>query len=302
VKEDTKMANPFRFGVVSSGIARSRDSWTDLARRAEALGYATLLMPDRPSMGGLAPIAALATAAAATRTLRVGSYVFANDYRHPVILAREAATLDVLSGGRFELGLGAGVGRGEYEQLGLPFDAPGVRVSRFEEALRLIKRLFTEDRVSFSGSYYSVQDLPGLPKPVQQPHPPIFIGSSGKRMLTFAAREAQMIAPTPKYTPQGPDPADVSVDEKVNWIREAAGDRFSGIELCRTRYDIAVSDSPAPLAEQTGGPPIPKRPLTIDQAVAALEDERARYGFSYIQIYDAQMENFAPVVARLAGK
>jgi hypothetical protein len=194
------------------------------------------------------------------------------------------------------------VGRGEYEQLGLPFDAPGVRVSRFEEALRLIKRLFTEDRVSFSGSYYSVQDLPGLPKPVQQPHPPIFIGSSGKRMLTFAAREAQMIAPTPKYTPQGPDPADVSVDEKVNWIREAAGDRFSGIELCRTRYDIAVSDSPAPLAEQTGGPPIPKRPLTIDQAVAALEDERARYGFSYIQIYDAQMENFAPVVARLAGK
>jgi probable F420-dependent oxidoreductase len=296
------MANPFRFGVVSSGIARSHDSWIDLARRTEALGYATLLMPDRPSMGGLAPIAALATAAATTRTLRVGSYVFANDYRHPVILAREAATLDVLSGGRFELGLGAGVGRGEYEQLGLPFDAPGVRVSRFEEALRLIKRLFTEDRVSFSGSYYSVQDLPGLPKPVQQPHPPIFIGSSGKRMLTFAAREAQMIAPTPKYTPQGPDPADVSVDEKVNWIREAAGDRFSGIELCRTRYDIAVSDSPAPLAEQTGGPPIPKRPLTIDQAVAALEDERARYGFSYIQIYDAQMENFAPVVARLAGK
>jgi probable F420-dependent oxidoreductase len=296
------MANPFRFGVVSSGIAQSRDGWTDLAHSAEALGYSALLMPDRPSMGGLAPIAALATAAAATSTLRVGSYVFANDYRHPVIVAREAATLDVLSGGRFELGLGAGVGHGEYEQLGLSFDPPGVRVSRFEEALRLIKLLFTEERVSFSGSYYAVKDLPGLPKPVQQPHPPIFIGSAGKRMLTFAAREAQMIAPTLKYTPQGPDPADVSLDEKIGWVRAAAGDRFSGIELCQTRYDIAVSDSPAPLAQQAGGPPIPKRPLTTDQAVAALEDERARYGFSYIQIYDAQLENFAPVVARLAGK
>jgi probable F420-dependent oxidoreductase len=296
------MPNPFRFGVVSSGVGRTRDGWIDLARRAEALGYAALLMPDRPSMGGLAPIAALATAAGATTTLRVGSYVFANDYRHPVILAREAATLDVLSGGRFELGLGAGVGHGEYEQLGLPFDPPGVRVSRFEEGLRLIKQLFTEDRVSFSGRYYSVRDLPGLPKPVQQPHPPIFIGSSGKRMLTFAAREAQMIAPTLKYTPQGPDPADVSLDEKVGWIRAAAGDRFAAIELCQTRYDIAVSDSPVPLAQQAGGPPIPRRPLTIDQTVAALEDERARYGFSYIQISDTQLENFAPVVARLAGK
>ncbi|HEX6605342.1 MAG TPA: TIGR03621 family F420-dependent LLM class oxidoreductase, partial [Chloroflexia bacterium] len=293
---------PFRFGVVSSGVGRARDGWIDLARRAEALGYAALLMPDRPSLGGPAPIAALATAAGATTTLRVGSYVFANDYRHPVIVAREAATLDVLSGGRFDLGLGAGVGHGEYEQLGLPFDPPGVRVSRLEEALRLIKQLFTEDRVSFSGRYYAVRDLPGLPKPVQQPHPPIFIGSSGKRMLTFAAREAQMIAPTLKYTPQGPDPADVSLDEKVGWIRVAAGDRFAAIELCQTRYDIAVSDSPAPLAQQAGGPPIPKRPLTIDQAVAALEDERARYGFSYIQISDTQLENFAPVVARLGGK
>jgi probable F420-dependent oxidoreductase len=296
------MANPFRFGVVSGGIAQSRDGWTDLARRVEALGYSTLLMPDRPSMGGLAPIAALATAAAATRTLRIGSYVFANDYRHPVILAREVATLDVLSGGRFELGLGAGVGHGEYEQLGLPFDAPGARVSRLEEALRLMKLLLTEEHVSFTGRYYAVKDLPGLPKPAQQPHPPIFIGSSGKRMLTLAAREAQMIAPTLKYTPQGPDPADVSLDEKVGWIRAAAGERFAGIELCQTRYDIAISDSPAPLAPQTGGPPIPKRPLTIDQAVATLEDERSRYGFSYIQIYDAQLENFAPVVARLAGR
>jgi alkanesulfonate monooxygenase SsuD/methylene tetrahydromethanopterin reductase-like flavin-dependent oxidoreductase (luciferase family) len=147
-----------------------------------------------------------------------------------------------------------------------------------------------------------VKDLPGLPRPVQQPHPPIFVGSSGKRMLTFAAQEAQMIAPTLKYTPQGPDPTDVSLDEKVGWIRAAAGDRFAGIELCQTRYDIAVSDSPTPLAQQAGGPPIPKRPLTIDQAVAALEDERARYGFSYIQISDAQLENFAPVVERLAGK
>ena len=145
--------------------------------------------------------------------------------------------------GRFELGLGAGVGHGEYEQLGLPFDPPGVRVSRFEEALRLIKLLFTEERVSFSGSYYAVKDLPGLPKPVQQPYPPIFIGSAGKRMLTFAAREAQMIAPTLKYTPQGPDPADVSLDERSagSARRRATGSAGSS---CARRATI----SPCPTA------------------------------------------------------
>jgi probable F420-dependent oxidoreductase len=296
------LSHPFRFGLISSGVALSPDAWVALARRAEALGYSTLLMPDRPSMGGLAPITALATAAAATTTLRVGSYVFANDYRHPVILAREVATLDLLSGGRFELGLGAGRGGGEYEQMGLPFAEPGVRVARVAEALRLIKRLFAEERVSFSGTYYSVQDLVGLPKPVQQPHPPIFIGSAGKRMLTLAAQEAQMIAPTPKFTRQGLDPTDASLETKIDWIREAAGARWAEIELSQSRYDFVISDSPAPLAPQTSGPPIPKRPLTVVQAVAELEEQRARLGFSYIQLFEAQMENFAPVVARLAGR
>src|SRR6266516_1377314 len=139
------MHKPFRFGVVVSH-APSHTAWITTARRVEELGYASLLMPDRPSIGGLAPLTALAVAAEATTTLRVGSYVFCNDYRHPVLLAREAATLDLLSEGRFELGLGAGVGPTEFQQLGLPF--PSSRVGHLAEALQLIKQLFTEEMVN----------------------------------------------------------------------------------------------------------------------------------------------------------
>jgi probable F420-dependent oxidoreductase len=295
------MQRPFRFGVVAA-YAPSHTAWITTARRAEELGYATLLMPDRANIGGLAPLTALAVAAEATTVLRVGSYVFCNEYRHPVLLAREAATLDLLSEGRFELGLGAGVGPGEFQQLGIPFANAGTRVGRLEETLQLIKRLFTEETVNFSGKYYTITEMKGYPRPVQKPRLPLLVAGAGERMLKVAAREADIIAIGSKITGRGVDPTDATLEQKIAWIKEAAGERFADLELSQTIYDMMITDSGTALSPQAGGPPIPKRPLSTEQAIAHLVEQRDRYGFSYLQVYEGQVENFAPVVARLTGK
>src|SRR5438046_6732476 len=142
---------------------RNAEHWREVARRAEGLGYDTLLMPDHIT-DQLAPLAALTAIADATTTLRVGSFVFANDYRNPVMLAKEATTLDLLSGGRLEFGIGAGWSRRDYQQLGTPYDTAKVRVDRMEEAVALIRRLWTEEKVTHGGPYYRVRDAPGLPR------------------------------------------------------------------------------------------------------------------------------------------
>src|ERR1700693_5548558 len=178
----TRMPEPFRFGVVEAH-APSRTAWVTIARRVEELGYATLLIPDRTNIGSLAPMPALAVAASATTSLRVGSYVFCNGYRHPVLLAREAATLDLLSDGRFEPGLGTGVSSSEFQQMGIPFGSAGARVEQLEETLQIIKRLFTEEAVNFTGKYYTVTEMRGYPRPVQKPHMPILVAGAGERML-----------------------------------------------------------------------------------------------------------------------
>ena len=295
------MHRPFRFGVVAAS-APSRTAWITTARRVEELGYATLLMPDRPTIGGLAPLTALAIAAGATTSLRIGSYVFCNEYRHPVLLAREAATLDLLSEGRFELGLGAGVGPSEFQQLGIPFANAGTRVGHLEETLQMIKQLFTEETVNFTGKYYTITEMRGYPRPVQKPHMPILVAGAGERMLKLAAREADIIAIGSRITRQGLDPTDASLEQKIVWIKDAAGERLADLELSQTVYDLVITDSGTDLSSQAGGPPIPKRPLQTEQAVAHLLEQRDRYGFSYLQVYAGQVENFAPVVARLAGK
>ncbi|MGZ3609469.1 MAG: TIGR03621 family F420-dependent LLM class oxidoreductase [Ktedonobacteraceae bacterium] len=290
---------PFRFGVVAA-YATSHTAWISTARRAEELGYAILLMPDRTTIGSFAPFPALAVAAEATKELRVGSYVFCNEYRHPVILARDAATLDVLSEGRFELGLGAGVGPYESRQMGMPFADAGVRVGHLEETLQLIKQLFTEETVNFNGKYYTVTDLKGNISSAQKPHMPILVAGAGERMLKLAAREADIIAIGFRRTAQGLDPTDATMEQKIAWIKEAAGERFAELELSQTRYDLEISDSKAAVSNQ--GPPIPKRQVSTEEAVAQLLEQRERYGFSYIQVFEGQMENFAPIVARLAGQ
>ena len=197
---------PFRFGVFAEGV-RSREALLDTARRAEDGGFATFLIRDHliaePFGHQLAPLTALATVASVTRTLRIGSLVFANDYRHPVVLAKEVATLDVLSEGRFELGLGAGFSRAEYEQAGMAFDPPQVRAERLEEALRVVKGLFSNAPFTFAGKHYSVSSLNSFPKPLQQPHPPILVGAASSRMLSIAARQADIEVAPVRWTVNG---------------------------------------------------------------------------------------------------
>jgi probable F420-dependent oxidoreductase len=258
-------------------------------------------------------------AADATTTLRVGSLVLDNDYRHPVILAKEAATLDVLSHGRFELGLGAGWAKAEYQQGGMRFDAPGTRVSRLEEAVHIIKGVFASEPLSFSGAYYSVDQLSGFPKPVQHSHPPILTGASGKRMLALAAREATIIGIL-----NGDYSTGIEVDDslkrspealtgKIEWIRQEAGERFEQIELSMVIAPILTADrrqGAEDAARQHGWSAVlPEDVLempsifigSVEQITKQMEERRERYGFSYYIVSDGAMETCAPIVARLSG-
>lgn len=308
----------FRFGVCP-GTARSRKDWVEQARKAEDLGYSILLFPDH-FVNDLATVPTLSIAAEATNSLRVGSFVFDNDFRHPAMLAKETATLDLLSDGRVELGIGAGWHGPEYEQIGVPFDPPGVRVSRLEEAVTVIKRLFGGEPVDFSGRYYTIKGLLGLPRPVQKPHPPIFIAGGGRRVLSLAAREADIVGLHLRTYADGSggDIGSTSADatlEKVEWVRQAAGDRFDQLELNVIVQRLSVSDKPGQAAEEMAArasrPGLTADLLlespnsligTIDTMVETLEMRRERYCISYVAVSDEYMETFAPVVARLNGR
>jgi probable F420-dependent oxidoreductase len=272
-----------------------------LARRAEELGYATLLMPDR-TISGLAPLTALAIAAEATTSLRVGSYVFCQDFRHPAVLAKEVATLDFLSGGRFDLGVGAGVGPYDYQRLGLSYASGKERVERFEEALSVIKQFFSEERVQFAGKHYTVSGMECIPASTQQPHPPIVIGCAGKRMLSLAAREADRISIMFRLPPLGLAAPNVALEQQLAWVREAAGERFAHLELSQLGYALVIGDGRVDRDFEGEGPPIPRIMMSTEQVVDHLLEQRERYGFSYVPVYGGvQMEQYAPVVARLAG-
>jgi len=304
--------------------ARSAAELLNAARRAEIAGYATFLIRDHfieePLGHQLAPIAALATVAAATKTLRVGSLVICNDYRHPVVLAKEIATLDVLSGGRFELGLGAGFSRPEYEAAGLPYDPPGVRVDRFAEVLQVFKGLFDAEAFTFSGRFYTVTNLDSFPKPVQRPHPPILVGAGGRRMLSIAAREANIIgiqtAALGTGRRAGSDPSGLlpeSIAEKIGWIRQEAGARFDAIELSIVS-SVVIAENRREAAERLmrqrewdgiSVDSVLEMPSifigSVDQIVNEMQVRRERYGISYHVVRDSGIETVAPTVSRLAG-
>jgi probable F420-dependent oxidoreductase len=313
---------PFRFGVLGERI-RSGEELLATARRAEALGYATLLLRDHfvpePFGHQLAPMVALTAAAGATRTLRVGTLVLDNDYRHPVLLAKEAATLDLLSGGRFELGIGAGWLREEYRRAGMPFDAPGVRVGRLEESLKVLKGLLAGGPLEFAGAHHTVAGLEGFPPPAQRPRPPILVGAGSRRMLGIAGREADIVGILPRALPDGTisealsERAPAAVAEKVGWVREAAGDRFDRVELSMVAT-VRVAGEPvlaaARLAAEEGWGGAAERVLEmpsvflgpVERIVDQLHARRERYGFSYHVVPDGAMEAVAPVVERLAGR
>jgi probable F420-dependent oxidoreductase len=310
-----RAAKPFRFGVQEHS-ALSAKAWRDRARLVEALGYQVLYLPDHFGEQ-LAPIAALMSAADATNTLRVGSLVFDNDYRHPVVLAKEVATLDLLSDGRFDFGLGAGWLASDYAQAGIPYDSPGVRIERMEEGLKIIKGLLAGGTFSFTGRHYKITDLEGWPLPVQKPHPPVVIGGGGRRMLSLAAREADIVnvnfdlreGRVSRRTARSGF-ADVTV-EKLAWIKEAAGERFEHLELgawvfmanvTEGRKDVAAALATGFGAEARDVLEMPHFLIgTVDELVDDLRDRRERYGFSFVVVPGDAAEAFAPVVERLTG-
>jgi probable F420-dependent oxidoreductase len=307
---------PFRFGVVAES-APSREAWFELVRKAEDMGYATFLLADH-YVNEFPPLVALMAAADATRTIRIASFVFDNDFRHPALLAKEVATLDLLSGGRFDLGIGAGWHRPEYDQIGLSFESAGVRISRLEEALVIIKQFFTQDEVTFTGKHYQVTNLKAFPKPLQQPYPPIFMGGGGKRLLTLAGREADIIGLHVKVNDDGTVDAwertEEAIAQKVEWVRQAAGERFAALELNLLIGGVVITDDRQQAAErrarESGRPGVTAEQLlaspylligSIEQIVEQIQQLRERHGISYFVIESTDMESFAPVVARIAN-
>jgi probable F420-dependent oxidoreductase len=307
----------FRFAVQSGGAATCGAEWREHARKVEALGYSTLYIPDHFIDTRFAPMVAIAFAAEATQTLRVGQLVLGNDYKHPAVVAKEAATLDVLSDGRTELGIGAGWMQTDYDALGLPYDKPSVRIKRLEEALAVIKGAWGSGAFSFSGDHYTITDYDGLPEPAHQPHPPILVGGGGEKLLKLAGREADIVGINPNLR-KGAVTADAvqtslasMTKQKVEWVREGAGDRFDDLELQVRYFLCAVTDDAQGLAEAVApGFGITAAEAlesgvglvgTTDEIIDTLLARREEWNVSYIVVGADVFEAFAPVVAQLAG-
>ncbi|MGH9030427.1 MAG: TIGR03621 family F420-dependent LLM class oxidoreductase [Acidimicrobiales bacterium] len=311
--------HPFRFAAqLSKAPEETAKSWAEQARKIEDLGYSALLMPDHFD-DQFAPVPALASAAAATQSLKIGALVFDNDYRHPLVLAKEAATLDLLSDGRLELGLGAGWMRTDYDQSGISYDPPAVRVERFEEGVAIVKGLLeSEGSFSFSGKHYRVSEHSPTPRPAQRPRPPLLIGGGARRVLSIAAREADIVGINVNLRTGvvGPEAAADATPEatrrKVAWVKEAAGNRFSDIELNTLVGFVSITDDPSkilePMASAFGIDPAdaPHVPLALVGSVEGITEElrwrREEYGLSYFAVPQDAWEQLAPVVGRLAGQ
>jgi probable F420-dependent oxidoreductase len=297
---------PFRFGV--SGGPQQLDELRDFARRIEDLGFATWLIADHFGPQ-LSPAPAMVFVANATTRLRVGTFVYDNDFRHPALLAKEVATVDALSGGRFELGLGAGWNPADYDRTGIPFEPPKLRVDRFEDTLPIVRAYLTQDEVSYAGKQFHVKDLPAGPKPVQT-HVPLMIGASGRRMLRIAAQYADIIS---LQTVGGVDAHldhVAGIDRKLQELRAFAGDRFDQIELNISLDVVERTDDPDAAADRFAA----KRNTTREGALASpwalfgspeqmadrLQERRERFGISYPVIMARDLAAFAPVVRKLA--
>lgn len=313
------MAHPrrLRFGA-ELGQPLPGLTWEQSVRRLEELGYSTLFVPDH-FQEQLGPIAAMASAAVLTDTLTVGSLVLDNDYRHPVPLAMELATIDRLSGGRLEVGIGAGWKRLDYDQSGIPMDPPKVRVDRLIESVQVLRALFRPDPVSFEGEHYRLDGVVGTP-PHSPDGPPILIAGGAKRMLRFAGAHADIVGVNPSIH-SGAIDADAArdslaerMDEKFAWVREGAGDRYDELEFNAWLAVAMVTDDATAVAEMIApGFGIPAEeaataldsPMTligtVDEICDRLLARRDRWGFSYHVVPADAVEALAPVVARLAG-
>jgi probable F420-dependent oxidoreductase len=317
---DNRRMRPYSFIADASDIADGRDL-AERARRAESMGATTFAIPDHLVAGQFSPAPYLATVAAATTTLRISAFVINNDLRHPAILAQDLATLDVLSGGRLDVALGAGWNQPEYDAIGLPFDPVGTRVGRLTEAVAVIKGCFGEGPFSFHGEHYNITDYDAYPKPTQQPHPPFFIGGGGRRTLTLAAREADIVGLAPRILgEQRADPTSITwaaTEEKIAWVREAAGDRFEGLafNVYPSGWPITVTDDLRGEARKVihrhksrTGIELSEQDVidsphvfigSIDRFVEKFSELRERLGITSFMVGD--LGDLGPVVERLAG-
>lgn len=295
-----------------------RSDFVPLVRRADAAGFSTVFGPDHVGAHSSAVLPMLTVAAEIAPSIRVSPMVIANDYRHPVMLAKDTATIDILTEGRFELAIGTGWIEPQYREAGLPYDPPGVRVSRLEEAIAVIKGCWSGAPFTFTGDHYRVDGVT-CPTPIQDPHPPILIAGAGPRMLRLAGREADIVGISPlrlgatDFGRFGPDLATSGdrIAAQIDWIRDAAGARFDDVELSIVAMHVEVTgDREAAvngLAAETGATPadIAASPHvligTVDQIVDTLMERRERYGLSYIGFGARSLDEMEPVVARLAG-
>ncbi len=312
--------HPFRFGVINE-LALPPQEWLSHVRQIEEYGFDTFLIRDHfvADFFGeqYAPLTAMMAAAMATMRLRVGSMVIDNDYRHPIVLAKEIATIDALSGGRVELGLGAGWLQREYELLGIPFDANGVRVSRLEEAIKIIKGVFELPPFSFSGQHYNVRDLSIFPQTQRRPR--LFVGGGNPRMLRIAGREADSVGLLTTSVRTGTvvgswsERSPEAVMQKITWVAEGAGERLADIELSMIPTLILSGNRFASaqnlIAERAwDGTPeqILEAPSVLIGTPSEIADQliahRARYGLSYIIASDTQLQSWLPVMRRLSNQ
>jgi probable F420-dependent oxidoreductase len=317
------VTRPFRFIAPMPRLDQPAGRWRDAVRRIEELGYATVSISDHFTQGWvMEPVVAMTAAAEATGRLRVLSLVLGNDYRHPVLVHKAMATLDVLSEGRVEVGLGAGWLRGDYQAAGLALDPAGERIDRLEEAVLVLRGLFGAEPLTFAGRHYRIEGLDGLPKPVQRPHPPLLVGGGGRRVLSVAGRHADVVSVNPSLR-DGTVTAAVLADataervaEKVAWVREAAaaaGRDPAAVELQMNLLACRVEAGPgragravSSLAAAAGADPalLDRSPAvlagSVDHCVEALQANRERFGISYVNV-GGDPEAAAPVVDRLAG-
>lgn len=311
----TIVTRPFRFAVQTSAAPDGK-AWRAKARKIEQLGYSTLYIPDHFG-DQWGPLVALTVAAEATDRLNVGSLVFDNDYRHPVVLAKEIATLDLVSEGRVEFGIGAGWLKSDYDEAGIDYDAPGVRIDRMVEGLAVMRQLWSEGHADLAGEHYRVTGAQGHPRPASVGGPRIVIGGGGRRVLSIAAREADIVGVNPNLNSGrvGPEVAATAsaanYHQRLEWIREAAGGRFDDLELQCLTFLVEFTDDPLALAEQYAPlfdqtpEDLLEMPLglvgTVDGMVETLQRRREEFGLTYIVVHEPEMEAFAEVVSRLAG-
>jgi probable F420-dependent oxidoreductase len=296
-------------------------TWRDRLRRIEDLGFSTVSISDHLTGGWqMDPIVAMTVAAEATSRLRVLSMVFCNDLRHPAVLHRSMANLDVFSGGRVEIGLGAGWNQDDYRATGIGFDPAPERIDRLAESVEVIKLLFGAEPVSYPGKHYQITELTGLPRPVQRPHPPLLVGGGGRRVLELAGRLADIVGVNPRLATRAAPPAAADemtpgrLAQKLGWVRAAAtaaGRDPATIELQLSLLDLRLRHGgiehvwTSSLAHEAGSDTLAGSPAALsgdlDQCVDALLERRERYGISYYNL-GGNLRAAGPLVVALAGR